>query len=435
MVFRGWIVLACCAAGVIAASAGHSFMMGPYIESFMADLDLSRSTVSGLWSGSLVVSSLYVNVIGRVVDAYGAPFVIRCAVVPYGLAVASLSLATSAETLVVAFVATRCLGPETLDFAFRNCVAQWFNSKRGRATGLLNAAGALMMVLPACVGALRAALGWRRAARLWGLGAALLAALSALPLVRRPEDIGQRPDGAAAAAEVEMTALGEDGAPLLGDDDETARAPCVGGFTLAEALRTRGYWMLQFYNIFGCLPWQGVNFHMAAILAENGFPEASLPYVYMPLAAASCVGSGVGGVLLDALTRRRQPLLALLLPTVTAAAALSSHFFAARFGTAGLVFFGGSLGLFQGSTATIMSVLPANLFGREHLGKITASMYISAQLTSAAGSAVFGVAKDAAGTFRPLFRVLIAGLVIQGAAVVADGIVRSRGAPKKAAPA
>lgn len=55
--FRGWAVLGCCALGVVAASAGHSFMMGPYIESFMADLDLSRSTVSGLWSGSLVVSS------------------------------------------------------------------------------------------------------------------------------------------------------------------------------------------------------------------------------------------------------------------------------------------------------------------------------------------------------------------------------------------
>ena len=82
-----------------------------------------------------------------------------------------------------------------------------------------------------------------------------------------------------------------------------------------------------------------------------------------------------------------------------------------------------------------MSVLPANLFGRAHLGKITASMYISAQLTSAGGAFVFGIAKDVAGSYRPLFLFLIAGLVLQALAVAADGAARARAtAARKAAP-
>ena len=64
--------------------------------------------------------------------------------------------------------------------------------------------------------------------------------------------------------------------------------------------------------------------------------------------------------------------------------------------------------------------------GRAHLGKITASMYISAQLTSAGGAFVFGIAKDATGSYRPLFLFLIAGLSVQGAGVALDGLARAR---------
>ena len=88
--FRGWTMLGCCALGAISASSGHSFMIGQFIEPIMADLKLSRSTVSATWSLVLTLSSIFVNVVGRVVDRRGAASVARAAVAPYALAVASL---------------------------------------------------------------------------------------------------------------------------------------------------------------------------------------------------------------------------------------------------------------------------------------------------------------------------------------------------------
>ena len=408
--FQGWAMLGYSAVGALSASSGHSFMIGVYIEPIMADLSLSRSTVSALWSLVLTLSSVYVNVIGRVVDARGAPFVARVAALPYAAAVASLSLARGPASLALSFTLIRCLGPETLDFCFRNTVFQWWNLKRGRATAILNAAGATMMLLPAALAAVVRRLGWRAAARVWGCGAGLAAAAAAAKLVRRPEDVGQLPDGDAPAADARASE-----SLLEGGGDEA-----IAGATLGEALRTRSYWMLQLYSVFGCLPWQGLNFHMAAVVAERGFDDSDLALVYTPLAISSGLGSVAGGLLLDALNKRgAYPLFALLLPLLAIIATLVLHFHLES--RAGLVLFGSLLGMFQGSNVTVMTTMPATLFGRKHLGSIAASMYISGQLTSAAGSGVFGAAKDAAGTFGPLFQFLIACLTFQAALLVAEG--------------
>ena len=196
-------------------------------------------------------------------------------------------------------------------------------------------------------------------------------------------------------------------------------------------LRTRPFWMLQLYNVLGCLPWQGLNFHMTAVVEENGFGGADLALIYAPLAVSSCAGSFAGGVLLDALHgRRASPLLALLLPLGAISGTLALHL-VIRGSRPGLVAFGALLGLFQGSNITTFTTMPATLFGRRHLGAITASTYISGQLTSAAGSAVFGVAKDAAGSFRPLFGGLLAGLLVMAAALLADETSRRRGRPAR----
>ena len=81
--FYGYLVLAAAICGIVAASSGHSFMIGVYTDSFMHDLELSRSTVSGIWTATLISSSLYVQAVGRLVDRLGAPRVMRLAVVPY----------------------------------------------------------------------------------------------------------------------------------------------------------------------------------------------------------------------------------------------------------------------------------------------------------------------------------------------------------------
>ena len=193
--FYGFVILGCCALGIVSASMGHSFMIGVWTDAIMRDLQLSRSAVSGIWTAALVSSSVYVNLIGRVVDRIGAPAVIRAAALPYGLAVASLAASRSSTTLTAAYLAVRMLGPETIDFACRNCVNMWWVRRRGMASGLLNALGAMMMGLPAVLVWLQTQLGWRPAVQLVAVVMSGLTLVSSVALVRRPEDAGLRPDG------------------------------------------------------------------------------------------------------------------------------------------------------------------------------------------------------------------------------------------------
>ena len=145
--YYGNVVLAAAIGGILAGSSGHSFMVGVYTGSFMSDLQLSRSVVSLIWTGTLVASSLYVQGVGRLVDRMGAPRVMRAAVLPYFGAMLLLAQARGVGTLTLGYLAVRMLGPETLDFCARNCLNQWWVRRRGWAFGILNAAGALMAAL------------------------------------------------------------------------------------------------------------------------------------------------------------------------------------------------------------------------------------------------------------------------------------------------
>ena len=133
--YYGNVILAAAIGGIIAGSSGHSFMVGVYTGSFMADLQLSRSIVSVIWTVTLVSSSLYVQGIGRLVDRVGAPRVMRAAVLPYLGAMVLLAQARGASTLTLGYLAVRMLGPETLDFCARNCLNQWWVRHRGWAFG------------------------------------------------------------------------------------------------------------------------------------------------------------------------------------------------------------------------------------------------------------------------------------------------------------
>ena len=69
--------------------------------------------------------------------------------------------------------------------------------------------------------------------------------------------------------------------------------------------------------------------------------------------------------------------------------------------------FGVVLGSHMGASDLVFAVLPATLYGRQQLGSIQASVYVTAQLSSAAGAAIFGFAKDAFGNFALICRLLL----------------------------
>ena len=120
--YYGYVVLCCCALCLIAASPGHSFMIGLFTDSFMSSCGVTRSVVSTIWTVTLIASSVYVNIIGRLVDRFGAPFIVRCAVLPFCLTFVSFTMDNGPASLSASYLALRMLGPETIDFSARICV-------------------------------------------------------------------------------------------------------------------------------------------------------------------------------------------------------------------------------------------------------------------------------------------------------------------------
>ena len=209
--------------------------------------------------------------------------------------------------------------------------------------------------------------------------------------------------------------------------EATAEAAAEVAVACGEAARTAPFWLLHAANLCMLIPWNGLNFHMAAVMAEAGLePDAAIPLVYAPLALAGASSALLMGPAIDRMRRGRE-LLSLAVPpalmalTLTAVLLVRHHWQAAGVGLL--------LGTFVGVNNCVGSVVPAVLFGRRHLGSIQASFFVSAQLASAFGSFAMGAAKDSLGSFRPIFYVLVA---LNGVlALVVCAYVMGRRAPDK----
>ena len=293
---------------------------------------------------------------------------------------------------------------ETIDFACRLCVNQWWVARRGVAVGVLNMVGAFQSTLPAMIAVATRELGWRATLRAMAvmMGSAALG-LSAL-LLQRPEDVGLRPDGAdpsapalpsgvkvltrAARARAEAAAAAAPDSPaprpLAHTHEESATEHEL---SVREAVRTTGFWLLFLYYLLCGGSWNALNFWMGSLLAELAAEVTSASarsLIYVPLAVASAAAALVGGVLVDRL-RVPHKQLGLAAPTVCLALCLAAFGSGRKVHAAQLLAVGVGLGCYQGFDKTIPPVVAASLFGRRNNGRIEAVFLLTRQLSGAVG--------------------------------------------------
>ena len=430
----GVVILAASAAGTVAGAAGHSFILGCFTDALVTDVGLARSTVAACFTFAILVSALYANVIGAAVDRMGPRLLISAAALPYAAAIASMALVSDAQSLQLSMLAIRMLGPETIDFASRAAVTQWWVARRGVATGVLNLVGASTSTLPALIAMAIEAGGWRRTLRWMAalMGSAALC-VSAL-LLHKPEDYGLRPDTGrllppppspraparqAPGAELELAQVpgqvpGQSPGQAPGPEPEPEPEPEL---RVREALGTSGFWLLALYYLLCGGMWNALNFHMGALLdaqpldaeleaSQGGAAARSL--LYLPMAAASAVCALAGGALADALPASRKQ-------TALAAPAIAMGLCLAALGSGGvtrgahLLGVGVALGCYQGLDKTIPTVVTGSLFGRRSNGQISALYLATRQLAGALGVQALGAAMDTAGS---LGRVLSMGALV-----------------------
>ena len=239
--FYGWMVLVWGTLGILISVPGQTIGVSVFTGPLLNVLQLSRDQLSLAYMAGTISSAFLLPWAGRLYDRWGVRPVASLAAVFLGLVLTYLSqvdrvvrwldatpsIVLTSVSLFLGFLALRFLGQGVLTLVSRNMMMQWFDQRRGFATGFSNVFIALgFSSAPAVLDALIQQYDWRQAWLI--LGAAVgLAFPIIVPVFFRntPEASGLRPDGTEQSPENEP------------------RFRILKDFTRSEAIRSYAFWL------------------------------------------------------------------------------------------------------------------------------------------------------------------------------------------------
>lgn len=389
--FYGWLVLLAGSFGLFMTTPGQTLGVSVFLDGIIADLEMSRTRVSLMYTFATLAGSLALPFVGRFVDRYGPRTGVIVIAALFALACGFMGLIGGAFTLFLGFMLIRSLGQGSLSLVSLHAINLWFVRRRGLAVGLSGVVFALAFVaFPPLIDALIAAVGWRRAYMLLGLMVALtILPLGALLYRSRPESFGLLPDG---------------------DRAGDAPPPPEVEFTPDEARLTGSFWLYMLANFTVAMLGTALLFHNYDILGRNGLGRETATAAFAAVGLLAAASNLLSGTLLDRIPYRVVLATGLGLFTL-------SLLLAGRAATpAAALAYGSTYGLSQGAMQAVGASVWAKHFGRRHLGAIKGT----AQAVGAAGTAfgpfwfAFGV--DLFGGYGP---VLLISMLLPLALIVA----------------
>jgi MFS transporter, OFA family, oxalate/formate antiporter len=381
--FYGWIIMTAGTLGLIMTSPGQTYAVSIFIEHFIHDLSLNRTTVSALYTGATLLGSFTLPFWGRLVDRKGARPVVALVSVLFGLSCIYMGLVQNALMLGVGFVLIRMLGQGSLGLVSQTVINQWWVRRRGLVMGLSGFSLAVlgMGFFPNLVYWLIAQVGWRLAYPLLGLTLILGMAPLGFGLYRsRPEAYGLLPDNEAQCEP---------------DDAADAKHGEQADWTVQQAMRTPAFWIILTGIASFTMISTGLFFHMVSIFDSRGLAPAAAASVFAPIALAAAVANLGTGIAMDRWPVKLFIPLALL---IQAGSLVMVPYFS---GLAGAYLFGVLLGATNGIFRAISAVVWPSYYGRAHLGSIYGFTTAAGVLGAALGPLPFGVVYDLWETYQP----------------------------------
>ena len=366
---------------VLFVAYGIQFSFGVFAGDVVEDTGWSEARLQLIFACYVFTYSALSAVSGIATDRFGPRAVVAVGSVVLGGGYVIWAVADSLWLVFLGLGITAALGMSASWVPCNATVVRWFVVQRGLTSAITTAGGsAAGIVVPPLAAILVEAHGWRTAVASLGIGGAVvMLAMSAL-FARDPESMGLHPDGAARA--------------VTDDGVET-------GATMAEAFRSRAYWLM--YGMYA------MSFLVVFVPFVHGFGFGE-SLGAGPLAAAavlSCVGVGglvgrlLSGPMADRIDRRRVVVTAFAIETLGfVGMAMSTELWmlypsAVAFGVA------------YGGGVTVWPVLVGDFFGRAHLGTIVGRMFATAGSLAAVGPYAAQLLLDSTGSYRLAF--LLAG--------------------------
>lgn len=371
------------------------YVLAAFLKPIVTELGWSRAAFSVSTFPFLLAMSLASPLVGTATDRLGARRVFATGILVVAAALVGLS---TMQTLwgFYAWGFVLGLGVTGLgDIPAGTVVARHVRGRTGLALGVAyigsNIGGALV---PLIATAVTAAASWRVALQ-------VLAALGVLLIL--PAALWIVPDG-----------KGDAGAE---PEDE----PAAAGMSLAEARRTRAFWVLAAVLFSFYCYYVGVNHHLVAYLSDEGFTDAAAARRFSYVVAIGIAGKLGIGALTDRVGLRRAVLLTFGLLT-------GGSWLLLALGHVPLLLpvFLTVHGFTVAAENVLLPLAVTACFGARHLPAIYGALMLALLPGGVIGPTVSGWSFDALGTYRPAFAVFALGNVLALAGLAALRLGRSR---------
>ena len=402
-IFYGWYIVGVGFLANVASSFALASTLSIFLKPLTAELGISRGVFSLLRSGEGIIGACLAPLVGTLVDRYGGRWlmVIGAAIAGGGF------LLLGAVDSFVQFAAIRLtlvtFGDALMGYMVVNVVvAQWFVRQRGRAFAFTSmGVGFAKVCMPVLAAWLLVSLGWRSTWMVFGVLTMALLVLPALFVVRRtPEDMGLRPDGAAAES---LT-----GGKGIDRGKKTANAQSMNDsdtlWTRAEAVRTRAFWLLVITFGISSVGVTGLNLHVYPYVTDIGHSPVVAATVMSVIASMQLASPLVWGFVAERIDPRFAAMLRFVVQGMGLALAISTSSIICLY--AGFFLYG--IGL--GGNMVLPDLLWSNYFGRRSLGRIRGMGLLISQVLAAMGPPFFGFLFDITGGYGLSFALFGAAL-------------------------
>ena len=390
-VYYGWVVVVAATLGLILPFFGHNTTIGLFVDDFILDFGLDRTTLSALFGLGGFVAALSLPWVGKLTDRHGSRLIGAIAGAVFAVSLIALSTATNPLALLLMFIVMRAVGLGPLWIANSTVLAQWFRSRRGRVFSITVIVTWLFQgfYVP-FIQELLTTMSWRQIWQMLGL----LVGIVVVPLVwllmrNKPESYGLLPDGRVNSGETKIEVQEEE------------------SWTLAEARRTPIFRIFVLGRVLTPAAGSALILHQVSIFNLMGYDALVAAQTFGMLSVVAAGMSIFAGILSDRLRPGHLMVLQLFTSVLLLALAATMtqpwmlFLYALLFGTN--IALGG---VFDNSVW-------ANLFGREHLGEIRGFIAILMSAGGALGPVMFGWCFDTFGDYKLMFALFIGLILVQ----------------------
>ncbi len=362
--FYGWWIVAAATTASAIQSAVFNVGAQALVLPLERDLAATRTSITLAFSLSRLEGGVTGPIEGYLIHWIGPRRYMMVGWVFFGAGFVLLSMSTSLYQFYGSFLMIT-LGQSVAGFLpIITVLINWFFRWRGRVIAIYQLGGSIgALLVPVWAWSIQD-YGWRTATMFVGILTIIIGVPLAAMMRNNPEEHGYLPDGDQPGA--------DDPSYVATSDASDARtvpgAPVEETMTVGQALRGGNFWFLALAHSAGITAWGALRVHQIPAIVDIGISEITAASLLSYTLIMAAPGRLIGGFLGDKMGLRRVAAAAFVLQSIAVLILTFSTTFAQ------VVVFATVFGLSFGMRGTLMTVLRAEVFGRENFSRLAGFM-------------------------------------------------------------